>query len=242
MTTRLATRAAFTMGNLHSDGMDFMVLPDGKGFSSDVANIGGILSPNLLVSYDLELDFAGKKVNLLSQKHCEGKVVHWPADTVAVVPIEISRDNHIQVPVELDGHRFTAMLDTGASHTTLNVETAKRDFSLTLGSPETPVTGHLMSETGPDTWSHRFESLSLEGIAIAHPNISLIPDLMHNKMTDPADTVSNDTRIRDTRRDTGLPDMILGMDVLHRLHVYVAYKENKLYVTPAAPSAPAAAH
>jgi hypothetical protein len=36
-----------------------------------------------------------------------------------------------------------------------------------------------------------------------------------------------------------LSDFIIGMDVLRHLHIYVAYKEQKLYVTPA--SAPLAA-
>jgi hypothetical protein len=30
-----------------------------------------------------------------------------------------------------------------------------------------------------------------------------------------------------------IPDLALGMDVLHQLHVYAAFKQNKLYITPA---------
>jgi hypothetical protein len=33
--------------------------------------------------------------------------------------------------------------------------------------------------------------------------------------------------------------MILGMDILHHLHLYIAYKEKKLYITPASAPAPA---
>jgi hypothetical protein len=36
-------------------------------------------------------------------------------------------------------------------------------------------------------------------------------------------------------RDPGerIPDLALGMDVLHQLHLYAAFEQSKLYVTPA---------
>ena len=36
---------------------------------------------------------------------------------------------------------------------------------------------------------------------------------------------------------SGLPDMILGMNTLSQMHVYIAYKERKLYITAANPQA-----
>jgi hypothetical protein len=32
---------------------------------------------------------------------------------------------------------------------------------------------------------------------------------------------------------TPVPDLALGMDVLHQLHIYAAFGQGKLYVTPA---------
>jgi hypothetical protein len=61
---------------------------------------------------------------------------------------------------------------------------------------------------------------------------------MRTKMMNPHDSLEGDTRIPTTETETGLGQMILGMDILHRLHVYIAYKEKKLYLTPA--TAPAA--
>jgi hypothetical protein len=34
--------------------------------------------------------------------------------------------------------------------------------------------------------------------------------------------------------------MLIGMNVLRHLHIYVAYKEQKIYITPAGAPAPAA--
>jgi predicted aspartyl protease len=238
--TDVVARAPFAIGNLHADGMDFMVMPAAHEFASDVGDAAGILAPNLLRSYDVDFDFNGRKFNLLSQNHCEGKVVYWPAEAVAVVPIEINPDGHILLPVTVDGHKFRAMLDTGASNTVFNLEIAKSAFSLAPGSSDTPVRGSLEGSPFSRTYTHRFASLSLEGIAVSNPQIELIPDLMRNKMMDPKDSLEGGTRLPDPTRAVGLGDMILGMDILHHLHLYIAYKEKKLYITPASAPVPAA--
>jgi len=44
--------------------------------------------------------------------------------------------------------------------------------------------------------------------------------------------------IADTRQPAGLPDLRLGMSTLSKLHVYIAYKERKLYITESATPQP----
>jgi hypothetical protein len=202
---------------------------------------GGILAANLLHAYDVDFDFASKKFNLLSQKHCDGKVVYWPADAVAAIPITLDSDGHIIVPVTLDGHQLRAMVDSGATGSLLNLEEAKSYFGITPGSADTPVIGSLTGTKGSSTYKHRFSSLALEGLAIGNPTLALIPDLMHNRLgSDQGSSVASGSRIRDPNASAGLGDMILGMDILHKLHVYIAYKEKMLYITPAAPAQPVA--
>jgi predicted aspartyl protease len=239
-TTRMAVNTSFAMGNLRADDADFMVAPDEVKLEHDLPSAGGIIAPNLLIPYDLEFDFANNKVNLLSQKHCDGKVIHWPADTVSVIPMVVTREAHIKVPVKLDGHDYMATLDTGAASTTLNLNDATRDFPLKPGDADTPARGEMRPDQSSTFYAHRFKSLSLEGIAVSNPTIMLLPDLVSNKMgATAADALLRHTRMDNTDHDTGLPDMILGMDILRRLHFYIAYKEKKLYVTPAsAPAAP----
>jgi predicted aspartyl protease len=239
--TNLVARASFAIGNLHADNMDFMVMPPVHQFAPDVTDAAGILAPNLLSSYDVDLDFGGRKFNLLSQKHCEGKVIYWPADTVAVVDFAINSDGHIIVPVTVDGRKFSAMLDTGATNTVFNLEVAKSAFSLTPGSADTPLRGSIEGSPGSTTYTHRFGALSLEGISVTNPAIELLPDLMRNRRMDPKDSLEGGTRLADPSRAVGLGDMILGMDILHHFHLYIAYKEKKLYITPAATTAPTGA-
>ncbi|HEX4295371.1 MAG TPA: retropepsin-like aspartic protease [Rhizomicrobium sp.] len=233
--TRTSVTASFALGNLRADSVDFAVAFDGLNFDRDLAGSGGVLGGNMLTDYDLDFDFANKKLNLISRKHCEGKVVYWPAGTVAVVPIKVTDEFHIQVPVQLDGHDYTALLDTGAAYTILDLHDATRDFSLKPGDADTPAHGHLGPGDENPTYVHRFKSLSLKGMAISNPVVALLPDLMGSKLAHPVDTVAN--RLRDPGAETAPRDMILGMDILRRLHLYIAYTEKKLYITPAAPPA-----
>jgi hypothetical protein len=41
--------------------------------------------------------------------------------------------------------------------------------------------------------------------------------------------------------DSSDPVMLIGMNILGKLHLYVAFSENKIYMTPAAAPAPAPA-
>jgi hypothetical protein len=60
---------------------------------------------------------------------------------------------------------------------------------------------------------------------------------MGPKMEDPTASLEHNTRIPDKNLEIALPQVIIGMNVLRKLHIYIAYKEQKLYVTPAAPAA-----
>lgn len=236
--TGLAVRAGFALGKLHADSMDFMVMPGNHAFAPDVTDAAGLLAPNLLRVYDLDLNISGRKVNLISPKHCDGRVVYWPAASVAVIPVRINSDGHIFLPIQLDGESMTAVLDTGATTSVLNLDTAQKAFGLKPGSGNAPLNGSLVNGE-IKVYSHRFKTLALEGVAVSNPTLTLMPDLMRGKLYNPRNKLEGDTRISNSAIETGLGDMILGMDILRHLHMYIAYKEQKLYVTPASGEAPA---
>jgi predicted aspartyl protease len=231
-TTNVAAHTTFSLGSLYANSVDFMVMPDAGGYADDVGDVAGILAPNLLHSYDVEIDFASMKFSLLSQDHCDGKAVPWPANTVSAVPMKLDSSNHIQIPVKLDGQDLTAMLDTGAIHTVLNLELAQANFGLKLGDADTPEVGRLLRSPESKTYFHRFKSLSMEGIAIANPTVRLIPDLMRNKMMEPNDSLKGGSRLPAGTAKPGFGDLILGMNVLRQWHIYIAYKEQMVYLAP----------
>jgi predicted aspartyl protease len=236
----------FALGAVKGKGVDLMVLPDPD------AQFDGLLAGDILEGYDVELNFVTRKVNLFSPDHCEGKVIYWPATALAVVPFTMSHpargnpnepvsimhnlpDTHIRVPVTLDGKTFSAIVDTGASITTMSAATAKSAFGVAADSP-----GAVTIAPNNPRFGYVFHSLAFEGIAVTNPHVLIYPDLIGKN--DPDNTNTADSRI--TRVDDGLgPDLTIGMDVLKRLHLYIAYRERKLYITPPdQPAPPAAGH
>jgi predicted aspartyl protease len=237
----LAVRTSLTLGNLTAPATDFIVMTGTGRADNTLWEAAGILAPNLLHAYDLDLDFGGRKVALLSQDHCPGKVVYWQADAVAVVPFRLDNSNHIIVQVTLDGVRLEALLDTGASDSVLNLDKALLKYHLKPGDSETPQSRDIIEGASEGesvhTYTHRFHALSLEGLAVGNPQVQLMPDLMRPRMGNSHDSLKGGSRLKVLNAQTGLGDMILGMNVLHHLHLYIAYKERKLYITPAVETA-----
>jgi predicted aspartyl protease len=218
---------SIVLGGLRLEGPYFMVLPGPEDGGSDIETFGGLLGSEMLRNVDFDFDFAFKKVNLISQDHCAGNVVYWPSATVAVVPFTFSAYGHITFRMELDGRRVNAMLDTGASNTILNLDIARRTFRVDVNAADVEKVGEIgRGQTG--VYRKRFKTISFEGVTVTNPVITMYPDLMGGSGLGEQRTGS---LIRDARG--GLPDMILGMNVMSEMHVYIASKERKLYITAA---------
>jgi len=179
----------------------------GKDFLFFVINryleSAGLLGGDIFRSNDVDLDFANAKFTMFSADHCPGQVVYWTRGPYAAVPFEVN-DNHISVKLKLDGKDVTAILDTGASDTDMSLEKASWEFDLDK---------KLLAKSR----HYPFKTLSLGGINVANPAIMLVPDKESVLMG----------------QYSGNINMIMGMGVLRRLHLYIAYKEKMIYVTPA---------
>jgi predicted aspartyl protease len=222
-----------TIGDLKGDNIDFVVGPDDLFRNND--KIAGILGPAILRFYDVAIDFADRKLTLFSQDHCEGKVIYWSADAVAAVPMQVTQViAHIVVPVVLDGQKLNAVIDTGTGNSVLNLDVAENKFGLGTKQPDMVPVGALGDSWNSTVYRHTFKSLAFEGIAVGNPTLDVIPDLERAYM-EPQPPVG--TLIRAKTVDHGLPDMLIGMDILSHLHLYIAYKEEKLYITPASTQA-----
>lgn len=163
----------------------------------------GILGAEFLKLFDVDFDFANAKIGLFSQKHCEGKVVYW-ADDYAAVPFKLNDNGHIRLTLQLDGKDVDALIDTGAAFTLMSLEEAAYAFDLDADAIKA------------NRNRHPFKTLSFGGVTVNNPDIVLVPD--------------ERTKIIGGFHKA---DMILGMGVLRQLHLYIAYKEKKLYVTGA---------
>jgi predicted aspartyl protease len=183
----------------------------------------GIFAPDRLLDYDVDADFGSDTLSLFSPGRCPGGAPAWKA----MAPIALD-GTHIVVPVTLDGQTTNAILDTGASNTTLQAEYAQRLFMFPLGDAQTPESGVLNGVSSLKTYRHIFQSIAFGTVTIHNLRVTLIPDAM-GRGGDPSRTQSALT--------AAAPKMIIGMDVLRKMHIYIAFGEHKMYISEA--SAPA---
>ncbi|MGD0192342.1 MAG: retroviral-like aspartic protease family protein [Rhizomicrobium sp.] len=198
----------------------------------------GTLGVDFLRNYDVDIDFANHRLGLFSQDHCPGKVVYWQADAVAVIPVHVTNSGQIVVPVKLDGHQLYALLDTGSFNTTLTLEAAQNYFGLKPGSPDMVPAGEFHGVSNVPAYRHTFKTLELEGIAMANPSVYIWEDIEKYGMASSAPETGS--RLNDSSNAEWVTDITLGYHQLRNLHMYIAFKEQKLYVTASSP-APAGA-
>src|SRR4051812_21349001 len=154
----------FVLGRLKATDTAFQITP------LPFRDLAGILALNFFLAYDVDLDFAAAKLNFISPDHCEGQVVYWPASAVTSVPIRV-KDGHITVQVTLDDHPLEAIIDTGASQTTMSMETAHTIFHLTADGPDMVSLGTVNGDPGLKSYGHIFTSLGFGGVAVRNPHI-----------------------------------------------------------------------
>lgn len=211
------------LGNLIAQKQPLMVSPGNFDFGD------GILSSDLLLRYDVEMDFPGKKLNYFSPDHCKGKVVYWQSDAVAAVPITIRDKSRLVVPVKLDGHEFKALIDTGAFRTTITMPTAKRVFGLEPTSPGMKPLGNINGDPKLASYAHTFSSLSFEGISVSNPTVAIMPDRVAMADTSQQTEFRNHTNGEFYRT---AEEVTLGMDVMRHMRMYMAFKEGMIYISP----------
>lgn len=194
------------LGGLKASRMNFLIMPDGHL----PMGIGGTLAPDVMRAYDDEFDFAAAKFNLFLQDHCRANMAYWTKDAHAEIPFGLDRFGHIRLFVDLDGKRIPAFLDTGTSRSMLNLEDAENLFGLKEGDSRLAT---LATTANGHVYKYPFHMLTFGSVTVSNPDLELISSL-------------------DSRQPDG-PPLILGMGVLRQLHMYIAYSQRILYVTPA---------
>ncbi len=237
----------FRMGNVRDPDLQVMVLPVQGGGPPPFA---GALAGDFLSLYDVEMDFAGHKLNFFSKDHCPGHVLYWNPSAVAVVPITLQvptgdnsrtgfrrysyRGSHINVPVSINGKSFKAALDTTSPTSSMTADTAKYMFGVTADSPGAVPLGSADGNPDHKQFGYVFPSLTFDTVTVTNARFRIYPNLYGSR--DPNNSSRTDTRVARIDDNIG-GDITIGMDVLRRLRLYVAYGELKLYVTPATAAA-----
>src|SRR6266566_1741757 len=168
-------RPSITLGRFRQEGAYFQVAP-GPDNANDKNGqpFAGTLGPDVLQKFDADFDFTAGKLNLVSPDHCEGKVVYWTAPAVAIVPMHVAQFGHVIFTMTLDGKRINVLLDTGASNTTMNLDVARRIFSVDLNGPEVEKVGEITGGYTANVYRRRFKKLEVDGVVINDPLITLL--------------------------------------------------------------------
>lgn len=70
------------------------------------------------------------------------------------------------------------IIDTGALQTIMSAAAASEEFGLVPGSPDMVQIGALGQDPRITFYSHKFSSLSFEGLVVQNPDIAIMADRM----------------------------------------------------------------
>jgi len=187
------------------------------------SNSAGFLGINMFSHVDLELDLANRILAFYSQDHCPGRVVYW-SDDYEKVPLhtgELTSDLYFDAL--LNGKKVESWLNTSSRANDFSGEFARQIFGLDEHS------AGVTSELGPDGKPRLYTStmsLGIEGLAVNNAHLWLTIGGC-TEMTMVHGSIGYGCGIH------GVHPMTLGTSILERLHLYLATKEKKMYVTAA---------
>jgi hypothetical protein len=249
----------FQLGQLAAKNIPFMQNAD-----IDEARVSGAIGPDLMVRYDVEMDFSQQQLTYFSQDHCPGHVVHWQNDAVTQVPIRITARARDYPPALLPSGAgslspdFVAMARALANRTPIlgtdiraqvmldghsflaNIDTGQDLSTINSQSAQTYFDVPLDSRQPDVPQTHQDQP------AQASPGTeAVIVTARRNQhrfhtLTFGGVTVVNPlfvlTGPARARRagEPASPDITIGMNVLRKLHLYFAFGERMLYVSTAA--------
>ena len=172
--------------------------------------VAGALGPSHLMTFDVEFDFAANKMNLYLQNlqdNCADHLVYW-SNRYAAVPFTLSPEGHIKFVMRLDGKDVKAVLDSGAPFSSLDSDTAFKQFKV-----EPSSAGSDAGDSGARPAVHRFRSLAIGGVEFRNPELLLVPDHMS------------------VEANSSVPDVILGLREMSVFHIFIAYSQSMIYLT-----------
>lgn len=166
--------------------------------------IVGLFGADFLSNYDVVFALPEKALTLYKVTNCRSEQVVPPIFRVSM-PFERNAENKIILQVRLNGQPFSAMMDSGASSTTLRPSQAKRaGVSQEMLALDPGGTGHGIDGNILRSRRHRFEQLEVGPETFQNVWLTVAPIEMD--------------------------EMLLGADFLRHMVIWVSYRDRKLYM------------
>jgi clan AA aspartic protease (TIGR02281 family) len=200
------------LGALH--GRNFHLL----SADIDFGPADGLLSIDFLADYDIDLDTVGRQVRLYQATGACSRPKVFLQPPLYVLPLlPTESDKRPRISVSIEGHGFTGLIDTGASHTAIFRHAAEQ-----LGvSAENASDRHLtVHGIGPDKVAaarHVFESVTIGDLTIRNMPIAVLDDRHGDDV-----------------------DVLLGRDFQRKMHVWISNSSGQLVLQYPPQASPAA--
>ena len=186
-----------------------------------------ILGEDFFSQVDVEFDLAHDAVRLFQPKNCQGvSLAYWTTEEpreVAIDPI-YEYQPRIFLTVQINGQPVKAMLDSGASRSTLT----KADAARSGVTPGTAGVVAVQSATGfgpkkIDMWSGPFDSVVIGSESINHAHLYFGDLYKDETYTSIGSRLSKNVEQEQP--------MLLGADFLRAHRVLVSHSQRKMYFT-----------
>lgn len=197
---------SFTMGGVAIPWRRVHVAPVNVS-SVFSAPLDGVLGVDTLSSFDVDLDLPGHRVVLYEKQTCAGATPAW-REPYARIAAGRSLGDHLFFPVQLEGRKLAAFIDTGAQLSVLSTKAAAalgvteealaRDRVIIVhGAAAEQLSAHL----------HRFSQLAVGTEMIRNLEI-----------------VVTDVRLNDA-------DIVLGTDFLRSRRMWMSYGSQQIFLS-----------
>lgn len=167
----------------------------------------GLLGADILLGFDMDIDFSASAITLYSARRCPEAKPPWQRPAILITAYR--KQDRILIPLRLDGLDARGLLDTGAERTTIGSSLAER-LGVTDGIMQ-PDPVILQSGTGPASVTshlHRFHSLTIGPAVSFNPTLPVLSS------------------------NFGIGDALVGQDFLKGRRVWISFGTNQVFVTP----------
>lgn len=168
--------------------------------------VSGLIGIDTLSPYEIDYFPLAKRLWLYSANNCARIKPPWPGSYDAI-PITITATHRIALPVELDGHRLSAIFDSGANGFRLSRSSASRAGLTEAALARDPVSNMSGAGTGElKVPLHQFKSVKVGTETFTDPSIEVA--VLHGDEC----------------------DLLLGEDFMHSRRFWISSATQTLYV------------
>lgn len=156
------------IGSIHN--ISLTVTPAAMDRTIDGLPMAGLFGGDFLYNYDVYFDLPDRQFSFYREFNCPKEKdidLGWP-NGFYVVPFEEGRPGRygdvtkISMPIAVDGHRITVVLDSGAFRTLISLDDAHAlGVTDAMLAADHHFTVNGIIGTGRDAWVHRFASVDI---------------------------------------------------------------------------------